>query len=225
MENNVSIIMPMHNPNEVLLKYIHDMLDQQNYDGEVEILEIEEGLGLAASMNYGIRQAKYDTIVTLHQDCIPTSNEWLHELVEPLKDPMTVATCSDVFDLELKKVYTPGLNGKGCAYKKKALIEVGLYDEKTFLNSGEDVDMHEKLKKIGNIGYPHCIIDHDHPGYLKASGYKKLQNANSWGCLIRRYGTSLKGWWKPVVLANIFNFKYCYWFYRGLILGRQDFKR
>ena len=225
MESNVSIIMPLYKPNEVLLRCVQDMLDQQHYDGEVETLTIEEGLGLAASINYGVKQAKYDIIVTLHQDCIPASNDWLHKLVEPLKDPMTVASCSDIFDLEQKNVYTPGLDGKGCAYKKKALLEVGLFDDKTFLNSGEDVDMYEKLKKIGNIDYPHCIINHDHPGYLTAKGYKKLQNANSWGCLIRRYGTSLEGWWKPVVLANIFNIKYCYWFWRGFILKKQDWKR
>ena len=87
------------------------------------------------------------------------------------------------------------------------------------------MDIYLKLLKIGRISYPKCIINHHHIGYLKAKGYKKLQNANTYGCLFRIYGVILPGWWKAVILANPLNIKYSYWFWRGFIMRKQDFKR
>jgi len=83
-----------------------------------------------------------------------------------------------------------------------------------------------KLKSIGKIAYPHCIVEHYHYGYLKTKAkYKSLQNANSWGCLFRIYGFKLNKWWKPLILANPFNISYTYWFWRGFIKRKQDLKK
>jgi GT2 family glycosyltransferase len=222
---NVSIVMPIYNPDRNILKKVLDAVKKQKFAGKIELIKVEKGLGLAESMNYGINKAKYEIIVTLHQDCIPSSKDWLKRLTTPLKNLEVVACCSDVYDVELKKVYTPRLDEKGCAYSKEALKKVGLFDNKTFLNSGEDYDMYMKLKKIGKIAYPHSLVEHHHPGYLEAKGYKRLQNANTWGCLFRVYGFSLPGWYKPLIKANIFNQKYFYWFWRGFLKRKQDFKR
>jgi GT2 family glycosyltransferase len=222
---NVSIIIPIYKPDKELLNKVIGSLKKQKIRDKVEVIKVEEGLGLAASLNYGIERAKYPIIVSLHQDFIPSDNEWLANLVRPLENKDIVATCSDVYDLELNKKYTPKLDEKGCAYKKEALIKVGLFDNKTFLNSGEDYDMYAKLKKIGKIVYPGCMVQHNHPGYLRAKGYKRLQNANTWGCLFRIYGFSLPGWWKAILKANVFNPIYFYWFWRGFIKRKQDFKR
>ena len=217
--------MPVYKPNEDLLKMVLEAVHKQKFHDPIEIIHVEKGLGLAESMNYGINKAKYDTIVTLHQDCIPASDDWLQKLIDPLQDPNTVASCSDVFDMELRKLYTPGLDEKGCAYKRGILISVGLFDDYHFLNSGEDADMYIKLSRIGNIAHPGCIVNHDHPGYLKAQGYKRLQNANTWGCLFRIYGFRMNDWWKPLIKANIFNFGYFYYFWRGFFKKKQDYKR
>jgi hypothetical protein len=136
-----------------------------------------------------------------------------------------VACTSDVKDYESGKTYTPLLDEKGCAFIKKILVDVGYFDEKTFLNSGEDMDMYLKLKKNWIIEYPHSIVEHYHPGYLGAVGYKKLQNANTNGTLFRIYGLSFPGWWKSLIMANIFNWSYCYWYWRGFFKKKQDFKR
>lgn len=222
---NVSILIPLYKPNKKLLNKVLKSLKNQKFNGRREIIIIDKGLGLAASFNYGIKKSRYDIIATLHQDCIPSSNGWLRKLIEPLKDEKIVATCSDVYDVESKRTYTPALDEKGCAYKKAALKKVGYFDEKTFLNSGEDMDMYLKLSKIGKIEYPHSVISHNHPGYLSAKGYKRLQNANTSGCLFRLYGFRYKSWWRAFIFANIFNPSYFYWYWRGFIKRKQDFKR
>jgi len=225
MNSNVTIVIPVYKPDKDLLKKVENAIKNQDYKGKIEVIKVDEGFGLAKSMNYGIKKAKYDIIITLHQDCIPISNNWLSTLVRPLEDPEVVACTSDVFDFENKKKYTPILDEKGCAYKKNILEKVGYFDEVTFLNSGEDRDMYMKLKKVGKIACPHSIVEHHHLGYLKAKGYKRLQNANTWGCLFRVYGIFLPDWWKPIIKANVFNPKYFYWFWRGFFKGKQDFKR
>lgn len=222
---DVSVIIPIYNPDKKILKKVLHSLKKQDFKDKIEVIKIQKNLGLAESMNFGIKKAKYETIVTLHQDCIPSSKDWLERLVEPLKKEDVVAACSDVYDIELKKKYTPKLDEKGCAYKKKLLEKVGFFDNALFLNSGEDYDMYMKLKKIGKIAYPHSLVRHNHPGYLNAIGYKRLQNANTWGCLFRVYGVSLPNWWKPLIKANILNPRYFYWFWRGFIKKKQDFKR
>lgn len=186
----------------------------------IEIILSEKG-GLAKSLNLGISEAKNPIIVSLHQDCVPSTPFWLEELIKPFSNLNVVATCSQIEDVYAKKRYTPLLDGKGCAYRKSALKEVGSFDEKTFLNSGEDMDMYLKLKQIGKVEYPPVSVFHYHKGYLSATGYKKYQNANTWGCLFRIYGFGLNGWWKP--FFKFFNLKYTYWFLRGFILKRQDF--
>ena len=222
---NVSIVIPIYNPNKSLLKKVIESLRNQKFSHKKEIILIEKGWGLAKSLNYGIKKSKYKVIVTLHQDCIPSSINWLSTLVKPLKDDAFVASVSDVIDVESKKLYTPFLDEKGCAYKKNALKNVNYFSEDIFLNSGEDMDMYLKLKKIGKIAYPHTSVEHYHPGYLSAKGYKRLQNANTWGCLFRVYGFHLPGWWKGLIKANALNWGYCYWFWRGFFKKKQDFKR
>jgi len=222
----ISIIIPLHNPCISLLKRIKKSILNQDIKEKLEIIEINHGWGLAKSLNYGIKKSKYSYIVSIHQDCIPHSKDWLRKLVEPLKKGSFVASTSRIIDDENKIEYTPALDEKGCGYKKQALIRVGLFDENTFLNSGEDLDIYLKLKGIGKIAYPPVKIIHFHKGYLiNKSKYKKMQNANTWGCLFRKWGFGLPGWWKAVILANPFNFGYFYWFWRAFITKKQDIKK
>ncbi|MEK6823647.1 MAG: glycosyltransferase [Nanoarchaeota archaeon] len=223
---NVSIIIPIHKPDKSLLKKVIIGINKQEFKDKIEIIKVDKKWGLAKSLNYGIKKSKYRIIVTIHQDCIPKSNDWLSFLLKPLEKDEIVATCSKIYDLENKKIYTPLLDEKGCAYKKEALAKINYFDEKTFLNSGEDMDLYMKLKKIGKIEYPDCMVEHYHKGYLiKKSEYKIKQNANTWGCLFRIYGFKVPGVWGALLKANIFKFDYFYWFWRGFLKKKQDFRR
>lgn len=222
---NVSIIIPIYRPEKKLLSLIEKKIKNQATKRDIEILKIPGDNGLANALNRGIKKSKNDLVVTIHQDCIPVKNDWLETLLTPLTDAGIVASVSNVYDVENKKSYTPALDEKGCAYKKSALKKVNYFDEKTFLNSGEDMDMYLKLKKIGKIAYPNCIIEHHHQGYLnKKSKYKIYQNANTWGCLFRIYRFKVPGMIKAVA-HSLINPKYLYWFIKGYIKRKQDFKK
>lgn len=214
---DVSIVMPLHKPDRDLLKKIQDSLKRQVFKGKKEIIIVEKGLGLADSLNYGIVKAKHSIIVSLHQDCVPSDTRWLEKLIAPLKEQNVVATVSKVelphslwstFDRTAKilsskerKVITPLLDEKGCAYKKSALIQTGLFDGKTFRTAGEDFDIYLKLKKIGSIAYPDAKVIHYHHYTGNKRLKKEYQLANGFGALVRLYGSEMPAWYIGLVKA------------------------
>jgi GT2 family glycosyltransferase len=207
---NVSIVIPLYKPDVHLINEIDLALKRQIYRGKTQIIKINEGLGLADSINRGIKKAKYPIIVTLHQDCVPSSRNWLNNLISPFSKKEVVAAVSKVylpqniwnkFDFVSKtlsskeqKVITPLLDEKGCAYRKSALISAGLFDGKRFRTAGEDFDMYLKLKKIGEIEYPDAKVIHHHYYTWKKRLKKELQLANGFGSLVRIYGREMIRW-------------------------------
>jgi GT2 family glycosyltransferase len=204
---NVSIIIPIFKPKKELLEQIRQRLKEQEFPGKIEILEINEGLGLADSMNNGIKKASSEIVVTLHQDCVPASKDWLEKLIEPFKDDKVVASVSKVelpkefwrtFGLLAKimtvkeeGVLTPLMDEKGCAYRKGVLMSAGLFDGKAFRTAGEDFDMWLKLEKLGKIAYPSCKVLHYHEQTLKSRIRKELQLSNGFGALVRIHGKEM----------------------------------
>ena len=237
---NVSIIMPVYNPDKEILENIESSLKKQKFGGKVEVIKINKGLGLAESINYGIKKAKYEIIVTLHQDCIPENEHWLKILVEPLKNEDVIASVSKVylpndfwkkFDFIAKimsakeqKVITPLLDEKGCAYKKNILMKIGLFNEKDFRTAGEDFDMYIKLKAEGKIVYPECKILHYHKHTKKNRFKKEIQLSEGFGVLVRKNKTDMPKWWLGIIKALpiigwplfLINFPYRKWILGGL---------
>src|SRR3989338_1856270 len=82
---NVSIVIPIFNPDRNALKKLIQAVKKQKFKGKIEILEIEENMGFAKQINLGIKKSKYDIVVELPQDCIPANKYWLKNLVEPFK--------------------------------------------------------------------------------------------------------------------------------------------
>tara|TARA_Y100000310_G_scaffold338921_1_gene429958 strand:- start:3020 stop:3817 length:798 start_codon:yes stop_codon:yes gene_type:complete len=207
---NVSVIIPAHNPDKVFLKKIENSIKTQKFNGKIEIKIIEKGFGLAKSLNYGIKKSKYDILVSFHQDCIPENEFWLKKLTKPLKQRGVVASVSKIklpikfwkrfgfFTKILTKkergVLTPLFDGKGCAFKKSAILKVGLFDFKNFRTAGEDFDMYIKLKKIGKIKYPDCKIYHLHNTNFNKRLKKEIQYANGFGALVRIHKKEMPSW-------------------------------
>lgn len=208
---NVSIIIPIYNPDKDILKKINESIKKQDYKGKIKVIKVDKNLGLADSLNYGIKKAKTEIIVSLHQDCIPSSKTWLKNLIEPLKKEKVVASVSKVelpysfwnrFDLFAKimsvkeqKVITPLMDEKGCAYKKTALLKAGLFDGKNFRTAGEDFDMWIKLNKTGKIAYPDCKVLHYHKHTFTNRIKKELQLSNGFGALIRIHKLKMPKYW------------------------------
>jgi len=208
---DVTIIMPLHNPDKDLLGKIDNVVKEQDYEGKVRVVKVDEGFGLAESLNYGVQKAKTEIVVSLHQDCVPGSKDWLRKLVRPLiEDNGVVTSVSKVelpygfwksFDLGGKimsakeqGVIVPLMDEKGCAYKKSSLLKAGLFDSKNFKTAGEDFDMYIKLKKIGKIAYPDCKIFHFHKHNFQNRLKKELQLSNGFGALVRIHGKQMPDW-------------------------------
>lgn len=225
---DVSIVMPIYRADKDLMKRIDRTLKKQRYRGKIKIIKVDEGLGLADSLNYGIKKAKTEIVISLHQDCIPGSNNWIQKLVEPLENG-AVASVSKVelpyelwkkFDVlarvmsvKEQKILTPLMDEKGCAYKKSVLMKIGLFDGKRFRTAGEDFDMWIRLKRAGKIEYPDCKILHWHRHTLKNRIKKELQLSNGFGALVRIYWSEMPRFWLgflkaipiigwPIFLAN-----------------------
>ncbi len=237
----VSIILPLYKPDKDFLNKILNSLKKQRYDDKFEIIKVDKGMGLAESLNYGLKKAKYEAIISLHQDCIPESNKWLQKLMEPLKEKETVVSVSKVelpyefwkkFDflarvmsIKEQRVITPGLDEKGCAYKVKALKKIGLFNEKEFKTAGEDVDLYLKIRKIGKIAYPDCKIIHYHKHTFKNRFRKEFQLSEGFGVLTRIYKREMPKWYLgflksiPILGWPLFliNFPYRRWILGGFV--------
>ena len=55
---DVTVIIPIYNPDKEILKKIDHSIKEQNFDGKVSVIKVDKGLGLADSLNYGIKNSK-----------------------------------------------------------------------------------------------------------------------------------------------------------------------
>jgi len=225
MKKTVSIIIPCYNEKHILDETIKRAINQKYKDKEiiivadnptkkvqdiikkkgkkVRIIKNSSNLGLAGSLNRGIKEAKGEIIVTLLADCLPKDEKWLASLIKPFKDPRVVAVGSRVKNdnetfnkfnplvkdlMQDRQGYLKPLDEKGCAYRKHSLEKVGLFDSKHFKTAGEDFDMSYKMSKIGKVvkgNEPYVI--HIHPLNLEKVYRRSASYARGAGVLFRIY--------------------------------------
>lgn len=142
---------------------------------EYQLIDHEKNAGLARSYNEAILKSAGDLIITIHQDVI-LAPDALSKLVEPFDDESVVAAGHKViyprsawkkytfwqkcyFARFVEKI-TSGINGQFDCFRKKALQEVGLFDEEKFRSAGEDGDMVYKLSKLGKIVQTEARLEH-----------------------------------------------------------------
>lgn len=184
------------------VEYIKNIMDGRR---DYKLIQNEKQQGLAATYNRGIIDSTGDLIVTLHQDIL-LKKDSLKKLTEPFGDEKVVAaTHIVVHPMEIWKKYNfwqkcffarlagkdfSGIDGKFDAFRKSALEEVGLFDEKHFRTAGEDGDIVFKLKKIGQIAQTDAKIIHLHkidPHFSwKDTLHKQAQYSEAQGVLLVR---------------------------------------
>lgn len=158
------------------------------YDGDTPLFPSEypykiishgENKGIAAARNTAILTSPTEYIAFLDVDCIPSAN-WPFKLLSYFDDPMVAGVSGKVREIDINtradlwraihmaqhwgdklKVNPDFLFGANGIYRKKALLDVGLYNEKYHTNY-EDVDISRRLKKKGwkLIYDPHAIVYH-----------------------------------------------------------------
>ena len=220
---NITIITSVYYANEEFLKQISDTIKSQNYSGEIthifindnikkpliinglNIINNKENIALSGVWKKGFEIAKTEIIVTLMDDCLPTSNDWLVKLIEPLKQQDIAATSSKIellkefwekFDFftkaltekEQKIIIMPsGIDGKGCAYKKSIVESVGGFDNINFKNGGEDADLSCRLCEKWKIVSSDAKTYHFHNTNFKNRIKKEIQYAQLAGIVSRKH--------------------------------------
>jgi GT2 family glycosyltransferase len=214
MNKKVSIVIPVYKPNEKVLKKVREMIKKQTIKAElIETWNMPE----AKSDNIGIRKSKGDIIITLSQDCIPENKYWLEKLIKPLEDKAIVISVSDLILPEywwkeypfLTRILTlkelskrrSVMDARACAYRKKDLMKVGLFNEDPKV-IGIDTDLYAKLRKLGKIVYPGCSIYHLHTLTNKKTIHLIYNYSEANGKIVRIYGKSAKNFWLRILRAT-----------------------
>lgn len=147
------------------------------------------------ALNLGIKESKGEVLIFLNPDTKVGKN-WLAEIIKPFKNKNVAGVSSKILFSKSKKINSLGIEdiddyyykdidineeddksfrlrtvkyASGCsvAYRKKALIETGLFDE-DFVMYVEDVDMGIRLRKNGWAikTNPKSVVYHDFHGTI-----------------------------------------------------------
>lgn len=211
ISNNVSIVIPMfyyENSKECL-----DNLNSQIYPGKhelilvcdnpkneipswfkeyenVKLIKHETNMGLAKSYNDGISNSKYENILLFHEDCVPTSNCLINNMICKMQDGYDVVNAmlmvpQEIFDslnfwgkimlFRYMGRKTQAL-GKASLFNKEVFNKVGLFDDETFRTSGEDCEFNLRMDKNEiKTSTVEDLVNHNH----------KINNAN-WKSVIKK---------------------------------------
>jgi len=219
MENNefqptVSIVIPVRN-GEATIGALLESLQKVDYDqNKVEVMVIdgnsmdktreivakypvklfvEDGEGLNAARNTGIKNSGGEVIAFTDADCIVPSN-WIRKTVENFRDPQVwcvggnIKGCGDDFlsryadntvmpvmrsfkrhqVLSMIKLFFNYPAGCNMAFKRKALEEVGYFDE-GLRYGADDLEIVERVGKAGHkiVLDPGVLVLHKHRSTLK----------------------------------------------------------
>jgi len=174
-KQKVSIVIPVYKPEMEVFAKVKKMIKKQTIKAEiVEMWNNPE----AVSMNKGIKKANGRIVVTLAQDCVPQNKYWLQKLIKPLEKKEIAVSVSDLYLSEdywkkyplLTKILTlkeravrrPTMDARACAFRKKDLLNIGLFSEDPKVIA-IDADLKIKLKKMGRIHHPNVVVEHLHP--------------------------------------------------------------
>lgn len=122
---------------------------------DYELIIVEGDDGFTAKINRGIKQAKGDYIVLLHDDCIVTKG-WADELAEV--GSFCLGELNDKFDSWGGFINPPGYCGDPrlspdysyfCCMSKEAAEKIGPFDEKFTEPMFQDVHMGILTRKAG----------------------------------------------------------------------------
>ncbi len=210
----VSVVIPVRN-GEATIGALLESLQKVDYDqNKVEVIVvdgnstdktreivakypvklcIEDGEGLNAARNTGIKNSGGEVIAFTDADCI-VPNNWIRKMVENFRDPQVwcvggnIKGCSDDFlsryadntvmpvmrsfkrrqVLSMIKLFFNYPAGCNMAFRRKALEEVGHFDE-GLRYGADDLELVERVCKAGHeiVLDPSVLVLHKHRSTLK----------------------------------------------------------
>lgn len=163
-------------------------------NSKVKIIENKKNIGLASTLNKGVKLSKYDSIAIIWCDCELISNKWLNKMAKVMDSNPKIAVVRSNLILPKKlwasydfwnklltlDQYIRNLKKqrfeRPTMFRKKVLEELGGYNHKTFRIAGEDTDICLKISKKGYLMPPgKTDILHEHGAY-NLSFYNHLFN-------------------------------------------------
>lgn len=205
----VSVVIPAYNSENSIGKVL-DALQRQDYP-DFRVIVVDDGskdktleiakahrivnlvimnvknLGIAKSVNMGIRASSGEIIITLHDDCVPLSDTWVSDMVRMFELDPKIAIVSSRFLIRFSELsvidkcfsfaYFLGddidlankegiedinlISAKCDGYKRDILDSIGLFDT-TFRVGGEDIDLSCRMKKAGYriVRNNECRVEH-----------------------------------------------------------------
>lgn len=213
-EPEVTIITAVYSATDEFLKKISRLIKEQEYSGKVthifindnakrprkieglNIINNEKNMGVTALLNKGFKMAETEIVISLLDDCIPSSKDWLSILVKPITENENIAATVSLVELPYdfwnkfdffakamtekeQGVLLTGIDAKGCAYRISALKEFDYLDNDYFFHGGEDANFTLKIKESPKWKYVNtdAKIYHLHSTNTKSRIKKEKQYA------------------------------------------------
>jgi glycosyltransferase involved in cell wall biosynthesis len=181
----------------------------------------QEHRGPAAARNNGARNAVGEILVFTDSDCV-VEDGWLVEMVRPFSDPFIVGVqgaymttqreliarfaqyeIEERYDQMAKHECIDFIGSYSAGYRKDVFLEVGGFDEKFPIASGEDPDLSFRFAKLGYkmVFNPKAVVYHRHPdtllGYLRQKFYRAYWRVALYG---KNPGKAVRDSYTPQVL-------------------------
>jgi len=232
---SVALVIPAHNEDET----IHEVLSavtKQDYanlsvivvdDGStddtariaagfesVRVISNEKNLGLARSMNVGLKATDADVLMVLHADCVPQGDDWVAKMVSVLDDKTVGAVVSQrkvldrskmglpekLFDAMAPQTFTVEaaepvdtrcVRDKCDAYRGDLLRKLGCFDADAFFVSGEDTDLSFRMRQAGY----RIVVSHEAVVEVRFSSHQRSMKSVLWRKPMQ-YGGAAVALWK-----------------------------
>jgi GT2 family glycosyltransferase len=160
----------------------------------VKLVQEPKRGGISAARNLGISHSEGNLVVFLDDDAI-AEMDWLENLVKPFENEKVAGVCGKVFPItnslfnrEFAPDYDQGSDIKetkyfvGCnmAFRKSAIVEVGIFDPKIIYGHDEN----ELCSRLLEAGYhliytPYAVVYHDYVSSFSALLKKKFKLGKS----------------------------------------------
>ena len=225
----ISVIIPAYNEERTIEKCIRAVLSQKSFKefiGEIividdhstdktpeilrkfkrriKIIRNKKNLGLAKSLNEGLKNSRFDYVCTLHADCI-IPRMWFDEQMKHFNGKVAVVTSKIILPKDVwvkfnfwdklffskftKPLETVCAN-KCDIYKKSILKKIGWFS-KDFRVAGEDFDLYCRMRKFGyEVKSTNMIVEHVASSHEKGAwNYfkKQLQYGEARGAILRKH--------------------------------------
>ena len=218
MNLKASVVLVTRNRQDMLKKTIKAVLfqteknfeliivDDGSTDGTSEFVKsikdkrvrgiVQNHSGLAEGRNNGIRNAKSDIVAFIDDDELP-EKEWLSNLISKFKGGVVgvegkiVTGPRELFSSAPENLHGGAYIGGNMAFKKSALLSIGLYDKRYAYPWRDDSDIAIRMQNKGNIVFSEKAVVY-HP-ILKRRYFREIETLKFYKndfLLLKKFGCS-----------------------------------